>query len=126
MKWLTRAGFPLWSGLMNEQIRVCKDTIAAIRNFVKLGLHPGSFAVALILRDRQYAFERAHAILRADGKIIDEMIEWVNEHTPSSMFTSLEEIDQWVQHRGLRDAPHHAQMHLYLKSNWWKPVAETA
>lgn len=101
-------------------VMMCKDTITSIRNFIKLGLHPGSLGVALILRDRARAYEKAHPILRASDAV-DEMLEWVTENIPSSMFTTHEEIDRWCIHRGLRDAPPHEQMHLYLMSDWWKP-----
>ena len=106
-------------------IVACKDSITSIRNFIKLGLHPGSFGVALILRDRALAHEKAHAILRGT-EAVDEMVEWVEENIPSSMFRTVEEIDQWCIHRGLRDAPPNAQMHLYLMSDWWKPAQATA
>lgn len=93
-----------------------------------MGLHPGSFAVALILRDRAWAFERAHPLLRADGEIIDEMLGWVAENIPATLFTTTEEIGQWCSHGGLRNAPPNDQLHLYMMSNWWKPkpVAATA
>ncbi len=50
--------------MSHATVRLCKDTYAGIRNFIQLGLHPGSFGEALILRDRARAYDRAHATLQ--------------------------------------------------------------
>lgn len=111
--------------MSHATVRLCKDTYAGIRNFIQLGLHPGSFGEALILRDRARAYDRAHATLREEN-VVDEMLEWVGTIIPATLFTSRDDISRWCSHGGLRGAPPNDQMHLYLMSNWWKPKAVEA
>lgn len=84
---------------------ICVNTSQAIVRFVEMGLDPGSFGRALLLRDRSQCMARAHAILRRNnGEGVDGMMAFVREIIPAGMFRDCDDIARWMDHSGLRGA----------------------
>lgn len=104
-----------------KNLMVCVSTVNALCHFVGLGLEPGSFARALLKRDRNEAMRKAHPLLRRDGGV-DSMLTFVDTYVPAALFTTDEQIDAWCAQGGFENATSVQKMMLHMMEprEWWR------
>jgi hypothetical protein len=91
-----------------------------IRNFVLYGHSLDWFSVSLLRRDAEQARAQANPILLREGCIAD-LMDFVDQHIPTGMFSTQAEIDLWNAHQGLTGASEEQKMWFWMVSSWWNP-----
>lgn len=105
----------------NEARNLCKTAMVAIRNFVLYGHPIDEFEMSLLRRDESAATKVAHHTLLIEG-VVEQLVDFVNQHIPAGMFGSDSEITTWYKHQGLTGADEQQRMWFWMMSSWWKPA----
>lgn len=117
------------------------DVIASLGWFIIAGLNPGGFGTSLMMQDKEMCYARAHRHLHpgcpyTNGQdVVANMMEFVNEHFPSSLLADHTALQQWENQQGLLGADENTKMMLHIQngdSAWylrwisprWRPFVQ--
>lgn len=89
------------------------NIVTALAGFMTLGLHPGSFGHALLVGDRDLAFQRAHFIIKREigeyaepygPTVVDSLFSFTQNFLPDLVIGSDLAIETWIAHSGMSGA----------------------
>lgn len=100
------------------KLYVCASTFSALQRFIRRGLPPGGFAMALLMQDEARARACVHPHIR--GGVVVDMLRLTSDYLPAGFFDTAEKIADWEAHDGLMGAsePQKAQLYL-ITPRWW-------
>lgn len=99
-------------------------TIQSIQHFILNAMVPGSFGMALIHADDELAYRTAHPLLKPEHggeDVVKNMINFMRRNCPDCFYGKPEEIQKWINHHGLIEAPAEIKIEMLFKDgrNAW-------
>lgn len=81
------------------------SVIDDIGNFVCFGTRPSPFVESIILQDRESAVNNYPDVVPDAEDHVRVLLEWSCHRLPRALFSRKEDIEEWIFHRGLKEAP---------------------
>lgn len=83
--------------------------IDAFDNYVKYGLDPGGYGTFLLAHNLDGAIVRAHHLFMKwetfPGEVSHNHLAYIKQFVPSVAQGSMEAVKNWIDHKGLQNAP---------------------